>query len=70
MIGQRYTAPGVLKDVEHFPFTVKPDANDKPVVEVQYKEATATFTPEQLSAMVLAKMKETAEAHLGHDVPI
>ena len=68
IIGQRYTTPGVLKDIKHFPFTVNQGEGDKPLVEVQYNGDTAVFTPEQLSAMVLTKMKETAEAHLGHEV--
>merc|ERR1712222_118650 len=40
----------------------------KPKLEVEYKNETKTFTPEEISSMVLVKMKETAEAYLGHDV--
>ena len=36
--------------------------------QVEYKNETKTFTPEEISSMVLTKMKETAEAYLGHDV--
>merc|ERR1712123_543266 len=49
------------------PFTVV-DAATKPKLQVEYQNETKTFTPEEISAMVLTKMKETAEAYLGVDV--
>jgi L1 cell adhesion molecule like protein len=49
------------------PFTVVND-NTKPKVQVEYKCETKTFTPEEISSMVLTKMKETAEAYLGATV--
>ena len=70
IIGQRYTEAGVLKDIKHFPFTVMQGEGDKPVVEVTFKDEKTMFTPEQLSAMVLGKMKAVAEAHLGHEVAV
>ena len=69
IIGQRYTAAGVLKDIKHFPYTVMAGENDKPMVEVDFKGEKNTYTPEQLSAMVLSNMKKVAEDHLGHEVP-
>merc|ERR1711884_959983 len=54
-------------DLKHWPFKVA-QHGDKPKLEVEYKNETKTFTPEEISAMVLTKMKETAEAYLGHDV--
>jgi len=68
VIGQRYTAAGVLKDIKHFPFTVLQGENDKPMIEVDFKGEKTSFSPEQISAMVLNNMKEVAEAHLGHAV--
>merc|ERR1712077_183020 len=40
----------------------------KPKIEVEYKSESKTFTPEEISAMILLKMKETAEGYLGHEV--
>ena len=50
--------------MKHWPFTVVDDAT-KPKLEVEYKNETKRFTPEEVSSMVLTKMKETAEAYLG-----
>merc|ERR1712136_652474 len=44
------------------------DRATKPLIEVEFKNETKTFTPEEISSMVLLKMKETAESYLGHDV--
>merc|ERR1712061_806658 len=43
-------------------------SSTKPKIEVEYKSETKTFTPEEISSMVLLKMKETAEAYLGHEI--
>merc|ERR1712203_496740 len=52
---------------KHWPFKIT-NHSTKPKIEVEYKSETKTFTPEEISSMVLLKMKETAEAYLGHDV--
>merc|ERR1711975_196732 len=67
LIGRKYDDPTVQSDMKHWPFKVA-QHGDKPKLEVEYKNETKTFTPEEISAMVLTKMKETAEAYLGHDV--
>merc|ERR1712213_220406 len=67
LIGRKYDDPTVQSDLKHWPFKVA-QHGDKPKLEVEYKNETKTFTPEEISAMVLTKMKETAEAYLGHDV--
>jgi len=67
LIGRKFDDPTVQSDMKHWPFKVAA-FGDKPKLEVEYKNETKTFTPEEISAMVLTKMKETAEAYLGHDV--
>merc|ERR1712018_660549 len=52
---------------KHWSFTVVDD-NTKPKVKVEYKAETKTFFPEEISSMVLLRMKETAEAYLGKTV--
>merc|ERR1712243_364918 len=67
LIGRKFDDPTVQSDMKHWPFKVAA-FGDKPKLEVEYKNETKTFTPEEISAMVLTKMKETAEAYLGHDI--
>jgi len=58
----------VRLDMAHWPFVVKPNADNKPQIEVDYKGERVTYQPEEISAMVLTKMKQTAETYLGCDV--
>ena len=53
--------------MKHWPFTVVNDAG-RPKVQVEYKGETKSFYPEEISSMVLTKMKEIAEAYLGKTV--
>ena len=53
--------------MKHWPFKVVNDST-KPKIEVEYKNETKTFYPEEISSMVLTKMKETAEGYLGTTV--
>ncbi|NWY70083.1 HSP7C protein, partial [Erithacus rubecula] len=57
----------VQSDMKHWPFTVVNDAG-RPKVQVEYKGETKSFYPEEISSMVLTKMKEIAEAYLGKTV--
>merc|ERR1711881_691173 len=59
---------GVQKDMKHWPFTVKKGPSGKPMIEVQYKGESKEFGAEEISAMVLTKMKNVAEAYLGKTV--
>jgi len=67
LIGRKYNDSTVQQDKKHWPFNVI-DSESKPKIEVDYKCESKTFTPEEISAMVLTKMKETAEAYLGHSI--
>merc|ERR1712214_190921 len=67
LIGRKFDDSTVQADMKHWPFTVVEDSS-KPKLEVEYKNETKTFSPEEISSMVLVKMKETAEAYLGKTV--
>lgn len=64
LIGRRFDDATVQSDMKHWPFKVVSDGG-KPKIQVDYKGETKTFSPEEISSMVLVKMKETAEAYLG-----
>ena len=68
LIGRKMSDDTVKSDMKHWPFKLKPDNDNKPLIEVNYKEEEKTFTPEEISSMILVKMKEIAEAYLGKDV--
>jgi len=68
LIGRKFNDPIVQKDIKLWPFTVEAGPDDKPVIVVKFKGETKKFHPEEISSMVLVKMKETAEAFLGSTV--
>ena len=61
LIGRRFDDQSVQSDMKHWPFNVVNDGG-KPKIEVEYKGETKQFFPEEISSMVLVKMKEIAEA--------
>ncbi|GAA52730.1 heat shock 70kDa protein 1/8, partial [Clonorchis sinensis] len=67
LIGRRFDDPSVTSDRKHWSFEVIQEGG-KPKVRVEYKGETKTFSAEEISSMVLTKMKETAEAYLGTKV--
>ncbi|XP_074113207.1 heat shock protein 70 cognate 3 isoform X2 [Cotesia typhae] len=67
LIGREWSDPTVQHDAKFFPFKVV-EKNSKPHIKVKTKDGDKVFTPEEISAMVLGKMKETAEAYLGKKV--
>ncbi|KAG5359033.1 Heat shock protein 70 1 [Yarrowia sp. C11] len=67
LIGRKFSDPEVQNDAKHFPFKIV-DKGGKPVIQVEFKGEEKTFTPEEISSMILVKMKEIAEAYLGGKV--
>jgi L1 cell adhesion molecule like protein len=67
LIGRRFNDAEVQSDMKHWPFKVI-DKDGKPIVEIEHKGEKKTFTPEEISSMVLVKMREVAEAYLGSQV--
>lgn len=67
LIGRRFDESSVQHDLKYFPFKVT-NKNSKPHIKVNTGEAEKEFAPEEISAMVLIKMKEVAEAYLGKKV--
>ena len=68
LIGRNFDDPTVQKDIEHFAYTVKSTPDNKPLIEVTYKNELKQFRPEEISSMILVKMKEIAESYLGTSV--
>ena len=69
LIGRKFQDPTVQADAKLWPFKIVPKDGDKPVIEVEHKGETKQFSPEEISSMVLAKMKDVAESYLGQPVP-
>ena len=67
LIGRRFDDASVQSDMKHWPFNVISEGG-KPKIQVDYKGESKTFFPEEISSMVLVKMKEIAEAYLGKTV--
>ena len=67
LIGRVFSDKSTQDDIKHFPFKVI-DKNNKPIIQANYKGELKDFQPEEISSMVLVKMKETAEAYLGKKV--
>ncbi len=67
LIGRKFDESTVQSDMKHWPFKVI-NENGKPKIQIEYKNETKSFTPEEISSMVLTKMKEIAEAYLGTKV--
>ncbi|CAF2313218.1 unnamed protein product [Rotaria sp. Silwood2] len=67
LIGREFSDPTVQQDIKHFPFKVV-EKNSKPTIQISTGKEQKLFTPEEISAMVLGKMREIAEAYLGKKV--
>lgn len=68
LIGRNFNDDTVQSDIQHFPYKVVSDSNGKPLIEVTYKNELKTFQPEEISSMILTKMKEIAESYVGGEV--
>jgi len=67
LIGRKFDDSSVRADAKHWPFEIINDGG-KPKLKVNYKGEEKTFFPEEISSMVLVKMKETAQSYLGKTV--
>jgi len=67
-VSYRFNDSTVQSDMKHWPFKVVPKDGDKPYIQVEFKGETKDFSPEQISSMVLSKMKEIAESFIGKPV--
>jgi L1 cell adhesion molecule like protein len=68
LIGRTFTDPVIQGDLALWPFRVQAGADGRPRIQVQYKGEEKAYLPEEISAMILTKMKQTAEAYLGETV--
>jgi heat shock protein 5 len=67
LIGRNFEDKEVQRDIKYLPYKIV-SKSGKPYVQVDTKDGSKTFSPEEISAMVLVKMKEVAEAYLGREV--
>merc|ERR1712176_545928 len=68
LIGRKFADPIVQADIKLWPFKVIAGSGDKPMIVVNFQGEDKKFHPEEISSMILTKMKETAEAYLGTKV--
>ena len=68
LIGRKFSDPKVQEDIKGWSFKVVPGVADKPSIEVDFKGETKRFEPEEISSMVLTKMKDIAEMYIGTDI--
>jgi len=66
LIGRKFSDQVVQDDLKLWSFSVDGDKNDKPLIQVKYKNENKSFHPEEISAMVIQRLKETTESFLGH----
>jgi len=68
LIGRNFNDIHLQSDIKQLSFNVVDDGNNKPVVKAEYRGETKTYRPEEISSMVLIKMKEIAESYIGESV--
>jgi len=67
LIGRKFNDASVQSDMKHWPFKVK-EIDSRPKIQAEYKGENKAFAPEEISSMVLVKMKETAESYIGQKI--
>ena len=68
LIGRKFKDQSVQSDLKHFSYKVISGPDDKPTIKVNYKKEEKTFQPEEISSMILTKMKEIAESFTGTEI--
>ena len=68
LIGRKFDDPTVASDSKLWSFKVTKDANNKPLINVRHKNEDVQFHAEQISAMVIQRLKETTEAYIGKEL--
>ena len=68
LIGRKFSEPQVQADIKDWSFKVEAGEHDKPMIAVDFHGESKKFSAEEISSMVLVKMKETAEAYLGKEI--
>jgi heat shock protein 1/8 len=68
LIGRSMSDLNVQRDMKHWPFKVVPGKSNQPMIQVNYNDEEKIFSPEEISSMILIKMKEIAESYLGKEV--
>ena len=67
LIGRNYSDPLVQQEMTHFSYELT-QSQDKPLIQVEYKDELKQFHPEEISAMILSEMKQIASSYLGEDI--
>ena len=68
LMGYKFSDPILQKELKHLSYNIKPNANDIPTINVSYKNEDKVLTPQEVSSLILEKMKQTAESYLGKEV--
>lgn len=68
LMGYKFDDPQVQRELKKLPYKVVSGQNNIPKIQVSYKDEEKEFTPQEISSLILEKMKSTAEAYLGKDV--
>ncbi|MBI96044.1 molecular chaperone DnaK, partial [bacterium] len=68
LMGYKFSDPTLQKELKNLHYKVSSNNNDLPIINVEYKNENKQFTPQEISAFILEKMKKIGEAYLGKEV--